>query len=240
MIEYFGRFPVADYGLLVIAEDGDAVGHATTFGFDGAATRIRIGHWAGRDAFARDWVLVHEMFHAALPDLPRRALWVQEGNATWLEPVARAAAGQLPVAEVWRQAIVGMPTGKPGRGDGGLDGTRAHDRLYWGGAAFWLLAEVEILVQSNGRHTLRDAMRRVNRASGGIAADWTPEQLVECCDHATGTSAISKLYQRFADRPVRTDLETLFARLGVRLDMGQIIFDNSAEFSKIRQRITSQ
>ena len=146
---------------------------------------------------------------------------MQEGNATWLEPVARAAAGQLPVSEVWRQAIVGMPTGEPRPGDGGMDGTSVHDRLYWGGATFWLLAEVEILLQSDGRRTLRDAMRRVNRASGGIAADWTPEQLVGCCDNATGTSALSKLYERFAGLPERTDLEMVFTRLGVALDMGR-------------------
>ncbi|MFM9936131.1 MAG: hypothetical protein ACKVOL_08020, partial [Novosphingobium sp.] len=235
---YFGRFPVTDYGLLVIAEDSDTVGHATTFGYGGAATRIRVGRSADHSAFARDWVLVHEMFHAALPDLPRRSLWMQEGNATWLEPVARASAGQLPVSEVWRQAIDGMPSGEPSAADGGMDGTSVHDRLYWGGATFWLLAEVEILLQSDGRHTLRDAMRRVSGASGGIADDWTPERFVECCDRATGTNALTKLYDRFAGRPEHTDLATLFTRLGVGLRQGQVIFDNTAELASIRQRIT--
>lgn len=133
VVGYFGQAPVTDYGLLILAEPGDRVGHATTFGYAGPATRISVGTDAGAAAFADDWVLVHEMFHTALPNLPRRALWLQEGNATWLEPVARAAAGQLPVTEVWRQAVAGMSTGEPRSGDGGMNGTTNHDRLYWGG-----------------------------------------------------------------------------------------------------------
>src|SRR5689334_16562617 len=33
---YFGRFPTQRYGLLIVAEDGNRVGRATTYGYDGA------------------------------------------------------------------------------------------------------------------------------------------------------------------------------------------------------------
>ncbi len=104
MVGYFGQFPVARYGLLVVAQPGNRVGHATTYGYRGTATRITVGVDADAHAFAQDWVLVHELCHGALPNLPREALWVQEGNATYIEPIARACVGQLSVAEVWRQA----------------------------------------------------------------------------------------------------------------------------------------
>lgn len=237
---YFGRFPVAGYGLLVIAQDGDGVGHATTFGYQGSLTRIRVGRSSGDAAFARDWVLVHEMFHTALPDMPRRALWLQEGNATWLEPVARAAAGQLQVTEVWRQAINGMPSGEPRPGDGGMNGTTAHDRLYWGGATFWLRAEIAILQASGGRRTLRDAMRAINRASGGNKTDWSPEQTMAAGDRATGTDALSSLYARFAGGPEHSDLPALFSRLGVIATTDGIVLDDAAPLAAIRQRITGR
>lgn len=239
MSHYFGHFPVQDYALLIVASEGARVGHATTFGFAGPATRIAVGRKAGSDAFSADWVLVHEMFHAALPDLPRRALWMQEGNATWLEPVARAAAGQLPVSEVWSQAIAGMPRGEPDPGATGLDGTNVHDRLYWGGATFWLLAEIAIQQQSGGRHTLRSAMRAVNRASGGIKSRWTPERMIETCDAATQTRAMTELYATFANTPQHTDLDRLFARLGVAEQSGAVRFDQSAELASIRRQITA-
>ena len=236
---YFGQLPVTEYGLLVIAENGNSVGHATTFGYAGAITRIRVGTGADNAAFARDWVLVHEMLHTALPDMPRRALWLQEGNATWVEPVARAAVGQLPISEVWRQAVAGMARGEPGPDDGGMDGTTVHDRLYWGGATFWLRAEIAILEQSGRRRTLRDAMRAINRESGGNIADWKPEQMMAAGDRATGTTALSSLYQEFATRPVHTNLAGLFGRLGVVSTPSGIAFDDRAPLADIRRRITA-
>ena len=236
---YFGRYPVAHHGLLVIAEPGARVGHATTFGFGGTISRINVGVSADDAVFARDWVMVHEMTHTALPDLPRRALWLQEGNATYVEPIAQAQAGHLPVEDVWSQSLRGMPTGEPGPGDEGMDGTTAHGRLYWGGATFWLLAEVAIHDQSRGRRTLREALRAVNRASGGNSVRWLPEKLMQVGDAATETQALSSLYARFAHERVETDLPALFRRLGVMLRPdGGVSFDDGAPLAALRRSIT--
>jgi predicted metalloprotease with PDZ domain len=239
MIVYFGRYPVDRYRLLVIAQPTDTVGHATTFGYAGSATRIHVGTAAGDAAFAKDWVLVHEMVHTALPDVPRRALWLQEGNATYIEPIARAQAGQLSLEEVWRQSLVGMPSGEPNGDKSGMDGTDSHRRLYWGGATFWLRAEVDIALQSNGRRMLRDAMRAMNRTSGGNGVTWSPEHLMAVGDEATGNNVLGKLYARFNREPVSTDLSTLFGRLGIIAQPDRTIrFDDRAELAELRRRIT--
>lgn len=236
---YFGRFPVKEYGLLVIAEPGDTVGHATTFGHAGAATRIRVGTSAGQSSFARDWVLVHEMVHTALPDLPRRALWLQEGNATYVEPIARAMAGQISQSQMWSDALAGMPKGEPRDGDGGMDGTTAWRRLYWGGAIFWLEAEVAIFEQSEGRFLLRDALRAINRTSGGNGADWTPEQMMMVGDSATQTRALRALYGRFASRGIDDNLPRLLERLGLSRDPESgVRFDANAKLAGLTRRIT--
>jgi hypothetical protein len=238
---YFGRAPVSNYGLLVIAEAGDNVGHATTFGYAGSATRIHVGVDAGREAFDRDWVLVHEMVHTALPDLPRRALWLQEGNATYVEPIARALIGQLPPEEVWKEAAAGMAKGNPHPGDAGMDGTRAWGRLYWGGALFWLLAEISIYRDSHGIRSLRDALRRINQMSGGNTATWAPEELMAVGDGAIGATSLAELYRRFAATPVQTDLTQLFQELGIRTAPdGQVAFDDRSPLARLRQRITSR
>ncbi|MBV2150098.1 hypothetical protein KRZ98_17790 [Sphingobium sp. AS12] len=237
---YFDRFPVRDYGLLVIAQRGDRVGHATTFGYAGSATRIHVGTDATEQAFAEDWVLIHEMAHTALPDLPRRALWLQEGNATYVEPIARALARQIPASEVWRQAVLGMPKGEPGPADAGMDGTHAWGRLYWGGATFWLLAEIAVDQASKGTRSLRDALRRINRESGGNIVDWTAEQMMAVGDAAIGQNILSGLYARFAETRIATDLPELFDRLGIRLDAsGGLRFDDMAPLADLRRRITA-
>ncbi|WP_242138778.1 hypothetical protein [Sphingomonas sp. TREG-RG-20F-R18-01] len=237
---YFGRYPVSDHGLLIIAEPGDRVGHATTFGYAGSATRIHVGMDAGRAAFDRDWVLVHEMVHTALPDLPRRALWLQEGNATYVEPIARALIGQLTPEAVWQAAAAGMAKGIPRAGDAGMDGTRAWGRLYWGGALFWLLAEISIYRDTKGARSLRDALRHINRMSGGNTATWSPEQLMMVGDAAIGATSLGKLYSRFATTAVSTDLVDLFQELGIVTGAnGQLMLDNRAPLARLRARITS-
>lgn len=236
---YFGRYPSRMHGILVVAEDGNRVGHATTYGYDGALTRISVGSRATATAFARDWVLVHEMVHTALPTLPRRALWLEEGNATWVEPVAQAQAGDIPASEVWSQAIAGMPRGIRDSSAGGMDGTQEWGRLYWGGATFWLLAEIAAYEASDGRAMLRDALRAINRESGGNIAMWTPEKMMERGDAAICVSALQSLYTDFATRSPRVDLAATFRRLGVSMDAaGKLRFDDSAQLARLTRRIT--
>jgi hypothetical protein len=236
---YFGTYPTRAYGLLIVSTADDRIGHATTYGFHGSATRIYVGVHTDERAFAEDWVLVHEMVHTALPDLPGRALWVQEGSATWIEPIARAQAGDLSISEVWRQAINGMPKGMPRFGSSGMDGTHEWGRLYWGGATFWLEAEIAIYRQSGGRFLLCDALRAVNRASGGSSADWSPEEMMAVGDKATGTTALTNLYEKFSSRAVDGNLADLFKQLGVTTDpSGSIHFDQGAELATLTRLIT--
>ena len=235
---YFGHYPVARFGLLVIGEDSHRVGHATTFGYDGAITRVQVGTRADAASFAKDWVLVHEMLHTALPNLPRRALWLQEGNATWVEPVARAQIGWITPEEVWLEAAQGLPKGEPAATEGGMDGTRSWGRLYWGGAAFWLLAEIAIYEQSRGHFLLRDALRGINRTSGGNGVVWEPEQMMKVGDDATGTSALRNIYRQFADGPVDLNVAATLARLGIELEGGIRLVDG-APLAALRRRITA-
>jgi hypothetical protein len=235
---YFGRFPVARAGLLVIAVDGRKIGSGTTFGFAGSAIRIHVGRNVDEDTLNRDWILVHEMTHLALPNVPRQSLWLQEGNATYVEPIARAQAGQLAPAEVWRWSIEGMSKGEPMPGDRGLDYTPTWGRIYWGGATFWLLADVDIYEQTGGRHDLRDALRAINRESGGNVANWTAQQVMAAGDQATGVSVLSRLYAEMRAAPVQTDLDSLFAKLGVSKVDGQIVFDDSAPLADFRRHVT--
>lgn len=233
---YYGRYPTQRHGLLIIADNSDRVGGATTWGYNGSITRVHVGREATEAAFAKDWVLVHEMVHTAIPDMPRRALWFEEGNATWIEPIARAQAKQLTAAEMWNQALKGMPQGIRGASAGGMDGTQEWGRLYWGGAIFWMLAEIAVYEQSRGRALLRDALRAINREA---REDSTPEQVMARGDTATGTSALQSQYKAFAFGSPRIDLAATFKRLGVARDSsGAIRFDSSAELASLTSRIT--
>jgi len=236
---YFGRFPVEHVGLLVIAYDGDRIRAGTTYGFAGSAIRIPVGRSAGDDAFRSDWILVHEMTHLALPVVPRRSEWLLEGNATYVEPIARAQAGQLDAAAVWRWTIEDMPKGLPKAGDQGLDNTPTWGRTYWGGAMFWLLADVRIQEESRGRFGVQDALRAINRQSGGNGTHWSVDQVMAAGDQATSTHVLATLYAAMKATPMDVDLKDLFGKLGIAESDGKVVFDDHAPLAGIRRRITT-
>jgi predicted metalloprotease with PDZ domain len=119
----------------------------------------------------QDWIMTHEMFHLAFPTLDDRYLWMMEGLSDYLEPVARARAGQLTPQEVWREFVEGLPQGLPAAGDRGLDNTHTRERIYWGGNLYWLLADVQIREKTNNRHSVDDAIRAILDAGGNGGAD---------------------------------------------------------------------
>ena len=90
---YFDRFPLPRALVIVIPSGRRAVGFGTTMGNGGASIMIWVGPAAREDDLRRDWVLTHEMVHLGLPNLPRAQRWMEEGLATYVEPIARARAG---------------------------------------------------------------------------------------------------------------------------------------------------
>jgi hypothetical protein len=236
---YFGRYPVAHVRLVVNAGDGRNVG-GTTFGFGGGSLiRLTVGRNADAAALKRDWVLVHEMTHLALPQLPRSGLWLQEGNATYVEPIARAQAGQMDPAEVWKWTIDEMPGGQPKPGDGGLDSTRDHQRVYWGGAAFWLVADIRIRERTHNRIGVQTALKAINRQSGGNTADWTMDQVMAAGDAATGGTELANLYAEMGKAGTPVDIDALLVQLGVGLQGNKVVFDDAAPLAAIRRQITA-
>ena len=133
---YYGRFPVAELKLLIVPVNGPRVRGGTTWGYRGAAIRVMLGRDSSESDLRRDWVMVHEMVHLALPDLAERHAWLSEGLAVYVEPIARVQAGDLTAAEIWQAMMRDMPKGLPEAGDRGLDNTDTWGRKYWGGAMF--------------------------------------------------------------------------------------------------------
>ena len=82
-----------------------------------------IGKTTTAREFDEDWMLVHEMLHLAIPNLPGNQHWFEEGIATYLEPFARARGGKQTEEDVWRELTRDYPQGEPRPGEGGMDDT---------------------------------------------------------------------------------------------------------------------
>src|SRR5262245_62277172 len=116
---------------------------------------------------------------------------MEEGLATYVEPLARAQAGLLAPEVVWGDLVRGLPKGLPQAGDRGLDHTPTWGRTYWGGALFYLLAELEIRRRTDNRAGLQDALRGVVAAGGNISRSWPVEKVLTKGDAATGTHGLT-------------------------------------------------
>jgi len=216
---------------------GRGIGHGVTYGGRTPSICIQVGSEADARAFAGDWVLTHEMLHLGFPDLTTDDAWAEEGLSTYAEPLARLRVGTMRPDKVWSDLIEGLPKGMPGPGDRGLHGTESWGRTYWGGAAFWLLADIRIREQTRNRKGLSDALAGILAAGGDIRANWTLTRALEAGDRALGLRVLSDLYQEQAARPHAVDLDALWSRLGIRRAGGRLLYDDRAPLASVRQAI---
>ena len=237
---YYGKFPVPHAGVTIVqGRRGRGVSNGRSFGEGGARCRISVGQHSTSDDLKEDWMLTHEMVHYGFPSVDREHHWIEEGSATYVEPIARAAIGNLSVERVWGDMVRDMPQGLPEAGDQGLDNTHTWGRTYWGGALFCLLADVGIRKHTDCRKGLVDALRAINHAGGNIQIDWPLKRAFQIGDRATGGKVLTTLYGQMAAEPMPVDLADLWRQLGVRSEGPHVAFDASAPLALVRAAICS-
>ncbi len=233
---FYGDYPRDPPLVIVMVDPGSRIERGSALGNGGASILVGVGQATEPDTFANDWILTHEMFHVAFPGLGRTHHWAEEGMATYLEPIARARRGVVPVNRVWREWIESMAQGLPAADDRGLDVTHTWGRTYWGGALFWFAADVEIRKKTGGRAGLPDVFRAIYE-QGDISVRWPMSRVLSVADQATATDVVSALYTRHAHAGVAIDLDAIFADLGVSVVHGQVVIDDKAPLAALRRAI---
>jgi hypothetical protein len=236
---YYGRFPLPQVSIRITAFEGKGVRNGIAFGNRGGRITIRVGNETSPSELASDWMLTHEMVHLAFPSVDEKHHWIEEGIATYVEPIARIHARHVKAEQMWLDLVRDMPQGLPQAGDRGLDHTHTWGRTYWGGALFCLLADVEIRRQTNNAKGLENALLGILDAGGDIRKEWNLEDALRTGDRAVGVSVLQPLYTKMKDKPVSVDLDSLWMQLGVRSDGASVHFDDSATLSAIRRAITA-
>lgn len=237
---YFGQFPVAHARVYIEASQRSGVSNGVSYGEGGAHCRISVARGATLEDLSNDWELTHEMVHFSFPSVADRHHWIEEGIATYVEPIARASIGLVRPEKVWSEMLRDMPQGLPQAGDRGLDHTHTWGRTYWGGALFCLQADVEIRKRTGNAKGLQDALRAINRAGGTIEAEWPLARALEIGDRATDGGTLAELYDRMASKPFAVDLTNLWEQLGGRRNGQQIVLDDQAPYATIRASICGE
>ncbi len=236
VITVYGRYPVKKVTIEVKVAPGNRVGGGMTW--NGRLIKVRVGSDATRASLHSDWVMTHEMFHLGFPNTEDGFDWMGEGLSTYMEPLARARAGNLSEEEVWGSMMDGLPKGLPRAGDQGLDNTPTWGRTYWGGTLFWLLADIEIRHKSGNRKSLDDALRAIIAEGGDGSRTWSAAKIFRRGDAAIGMPILEKLHERLGTRPETTDLDALWQQLGVSRRGHTVVFNNNAPLAGIRRALT--
>jgi hypothetical protein len=241
---YYGDFPVRRARVSVIqTKDDDRSIHGTTWGnIDGyqGVSRMRLGRIVSSADLEADWTMTHELVHMAFASLSDEHHWLEEGLATYVEPIARSQDGQLSAEKVWGDLVSDMDQGEPRSGDHGLDQTHTWGRTYWGGAMFCLVADVEIRRATTNRKGLQDALRAIAAAGHTINTESELSSVLQLGDRSTGTTILSDLYRSWKDTPVHVNLNQLWDQLGIQRGPHGIKLSDAAPLANIRKAITAK
>lgn len=236
--DYYGRFPVPHALVVLVPIPGHETGRATAMGFGGASVRLEVGVDMTDAELADVWELVHELTHLSLANLGQDHHWLEEGLATYLEPVIRVRAGLLSRERYWRELQAGLQNGLPTPESRGFNGTRSWGETYWGGALYFFLADLQIRRATGGKKSLDDALEAIVAAGLDLRVYAEVEKVLRVGDRATGTTVLFDLYAQVARRPYPVELGAIWERLGVEVKGDRVRFDGQAKEAVTREAMT--
>jgi hypothetical protein len=234
---FWGRSPAKGGLVILVPSPRGGVPFGRVLSLGGAVVTVLVGQQATTQDLYDDWVLVHEFLHLGSPLMRDTGAWLNEGIATFYEPVLRARAGWKSEDDVWREWISAMPRGMPAMTGIGLQNA-GRGGIYWGGALFVLMAEIESLNASGGKIGFSDCLRTVLAEGGDVTVKWPTMKLLDRCDALLGKPVIAALAKQHIDKGSAMDLDRLWRRLGVSLvEGGAIRYDEAAELAWLRPLI---
>jgi predicted metalloprotease with PDZ domain len=203
----------------------------------GGSCALYVGDELPATRLHEDWVLVHELFHFGVPSFVEGGHWLEEGLATYYEPILRARAGWMTERDLWAHFADQMRRGVPKPGEPPSIEERGDiDSTYWGGALFALLADVALRDQGS---SLDDVLRAVRARGGDATHTWRMADVLRVGDEASKTRVLENLYGSFALRGEWPDLSMLLASLGVVAGPGGVQLDDAAPRASVRRAIAT-
>jgi len=233
---FWARSPTEGGLVVLIPSPRGGVPFGRVLSLGGAVVTVLVGEQATTQDLYDDWVLVHEFIHLGSPLMRDTGAWLNEGIATFYEPVLRTRAGWKSEDDVWREWISSMPRGMPAITDIGLENA-GRGGIYWGGAVFVLMAEIESLQASGGKIGFSDCLRTILAEGADVTVKWPTMKLLDRCDALLGKQVVAPLAKQHIAKGSAMDLDRLWRRLGVSMEGNVVRYDDSAELAWLRPLI---
>ena len=229
----YGAYPVPELQVIVspTPRGNKPVPWAYVSRGGGSAVHLFVRPDRPEAEYMRDWSVVHEMSHLFLPYLEWGDAWIVEGLPTYYQNVAMARGGLISPEEACRRMYQGFDSAKDVGSQYTVDeaaeriGRRGlYRRVYWGGAAYMLAADLRLRELSDGTSTLGNALMEIGECCLNGSYRWRGEDLVARLDQVTNTDVFTILFdQQIKSRPF-PDYEKLYETLGISMLGGHPIF----------------
>ena len=238
--DFYGTFPVPRASLLVMpVPRRKSVVFGKVLPESEPAVALLVGQHAPAKALYSDWILVHELFHLGFPSFFDEGKWLDEGLATYYEPIIRVRAGLYTEAELWQEFASAMPQGLPAFEQHGLEKTKDFRGVYWGGAIACLAADVAAR-KRDVKRGLEVGLRALRDAGGNACEVWSLADAIGTVDRSLGEPTLGPIATAHAQRGSPFDLKALLRDLGVNRDAsGNVQLSDAAPLAAVRRAITA-
>ncbi len=239
--QFWGGFPVEEVCVVVVPSAGyDKVVHGKVVSAGGPTIALRVGAEMDPARVHDDWIVVHEFFHLGFPTFPHSGKWLDEGLATYYEPIIRTRAGWRSEEDLWQELAYDMPQGLPAMERRGLENASDFQDVYWGGAMFAFVADLRIREQSGNRLSLEDGLRAVLAKGGHAGTIWTVDKAVKVVDEALGMQVVGNLLTKHRKQGHPVHFPKLLGQLGVSRSADGVSLDDGAAWAPTRRLMMLQ
>lgn len=241
-----GQFPQPSPQAMVVpvGPSREAVPFARVLRGGGVALQFYIDPYRPFHEFSEDWTATHEFSHLLLPYVNRRDAWLSEGLASYLQNVLRVRDGRITERTAWSKLYAGFQRGiratrreRSPRYESRSRSGWSTMRIYWGGAAIWFLADVELRRRSHGQQNIDTALARIHECCMAPGRIWRARDLMRELDRVTANTVFSELYNQYANSNRFPDIEPTLKAIGVDTRRQRVRLNNSADEVEIRQQI---
>ncbi|MDY7229741.1 hypothetical protein [Hyalangium rubrum] len=182
---------------------------------------LLVGQDAEPSDLVQDWVALHEMLHLTHPAILPRAPWISEGLATYFTEVAKSRSGRQSPEQSWQELITGFERGRRQAGGRTMEEMleeNAPPGIYWVGAYFALLLDVELRRHTGNQRQLDDVLELL--ATQGPTS--TVSAYGAAVDAVAGRPLFNSLLSEKLRLPAFSGLERLLEELGVTTTPGGV------------------
>ncbi len=240
----YGRLPVRHLQMLLVPLPGRQ--RAVLFGqvYRGGLGGIQLlvdpeRPWS---EFADNWIAPHEFTHLMHPYLGDDSRWLSEGLASYQQNAILARAGLISATTAWTKLLAGFDRGR----DRELQATLpeasenmhradAYMPVYWGGAAFWLEAELALIEQK--QINLDQVLARFRGCCLPASEDWSGPRFLAALDRLSGSSVFTETARNYWHRRGFPDLDATLQRLGIELQDKRLELDPDPAKTALRNRL---